>query len=593
MSSLAGSLVELRKNDRQWAAFNTRAHCVVLAPPGSGKTKLLTSRLAYDLATEIDPPQGAACITLTNAAANELRERIEGLGVERRPALFVGTVHSFVLSRIIQPYADALGLGELKELGIATSRQRISLYDKAIRSVYGSSLRSADVKEVRATADAARQRLTTGTAWSRYGLAIQNVVNLYENSLQAIGLCDFLGIISTAVAIVEMSAPIRRVLNSCYPRIYVDEYQDLAPGLDRLVRALCLRSDSKSTLFAVGDPDQAVFAFTGTRPELLDDLTRTDGVWTVELDRNYRSGQDLIDLAGRMRPDRPQVVGTREGGSVQTIDCPEGLVGQISTVVELVSQIKDSGTPLHEIAVICPWNQHCEAVSLALRGAGVPASMRESQYRLTSSTRLIEEAATWSILGRETSGARLSDILQTWRSVLGANWNRSREVSLTRCLLDGIHFADDPACQFLDAILACGASAVLSSRIQSDNSNELEQLSTALRTGPMSDLTLRQFAQRVKKTDRVEVTNMTLSKGLEFDHVFVIGLDEEMVPNYRSLDDPLQLAEDRRKFYVAITRAREQVALLYSGFVMKPWGEPEYAGPSRFLYEIDAIRTGR
>src|SRR3954463_1791722 len=106
MSALQKAIDELKENDLQWEAFSTQGHCAVLAPPGSGKTKLLTTRVAYDLVSEtIPPPQGAACITMTNEAAGELGRRLGALGVLPRANVFVGTVHAFALSSIVAPYA--------------------------------------------------------------------------------------------------------------------------------------------------------------------------------------------------------------------------------------------------------------------------------------------------------------------------------------------------------------------------------------------------------------------------------------------------------------------------------------------------------
>src|SRR6266516_6668584 len=110
MSRLTTAIADLQENERQWKAFTTTGHCAVLAPPGSGKTKLLTTRMAYDLVSEaIPPPQGAACITMTNEAAGELRRRLGALGVLPRANVFVGTVHAFALSSIVGPYAQAAG----------------------------------------------------------------------------------------------------------------------------------------------------------------------------------------------------------------------------------------------------------------------------------------------------------------------------------------------------------------------------------------------------------------------------------------------------------------------------------------------------
>src|SRR6266508_259168 len=131
MTALEQAREELRENPRQWEAFTSSGHCVVLAPPGSGKTKLLTTRMAEDLLTRIPHPHGAACITLTTAAADELERRLRGLGVPRRSTLFVGTVHSFALSRIIAPYARVASRPELADAAIATDQQRDACYTQA------------------------------------------------------------------------------------------------------------------------------------------------------------------------------------------------------------------------------------------------------------------------------------------------------------------------------------------------------------------------------------------------------------------------------------------------------------------------------
>ena len=136
MTALARAREELATNDRQWKAFTTDGHCVVLAPPGSGKTKLLATRLAHDLDTRIKRPHGAACITLTNAAADELQRRLDALGIERRSTLFVGTVHSFALTRIVLPFASVSGLPELADPRIASDRQVKAALDQAISEYY-------------------------------------------------------------------------------------------------------------------------------------------------------------------------------------------------------------------------------------------------------------------------------------------------------------------------------------------------------------------------------------------------------------------------------------------------------------------------
>ena len=241
----------------------------MLAPPGSGKTKLLTTRMAHDLLTKVPLPHGAACITLTNAATDELRRRVDRLGVPPRSTLFVGTVHAFALRQVLIPFATVLGLPQYAAPEFITASQKDQIIEGAINQVFG---RGTDIRFARSTVAVNRQRLATPEQWSRAGAEITEVARRYEDELEQRGLIDFQKLVRLAVEFVESHASVRKVLAARYPRLYVDEYQDLAPGLDRLVKAMCFNYRTDTELFAVGDPDQAILAFTGTRPELLEEL---------------------------------------------------------------------------------------------------------------------------------------------------------------------------------------------------------------------------------------------------------------------------------------------------------------------------------
>jgi DNA helicase-2/ATP-dependent DNA helicase PcrA len=586
VNALARSIGELKTNPRQWDAFITGGHCVVIAPPGSGKTKLLTTRLAYDLANKIPRPHGAACITLTNAAADELRNRADQLGVEDRFNLFIGTVHGFALRKIIEPFSSVVKRPELAHVTIAGDRQCAQAYDEAIREVFGPY---GDQRFVRSTIEFNRQRLASDEEWARSGDQIRLVARLYERKLRDQGLFDFLDVVALAVELVEGHKIIRRVLTAQYPHLYVDEYQDLAPGLDRLVRALCFDYALNAELFAVGDPDQAVYAFTGTRPELLDELAQRHDVTTVRLDHNYRCGQAIIHLANRLRSGRAPMTGDRYGGQVSATRCPGGLDDQYRHVVQIIRDAEARGTPLHEIAVLCPLNAQCEAVAAVLRTAGIPARARSTAYRLTMATAFAEGCAAWATLGRETSNYRLNVLLRRWRGILGPQWSREADVALTRLLMDYATRDAEPAHQLIGDLLDIGLRPALQQVALADEAVEVNRMTTALRDGELSGLSVRGLAEQALKVDRVEITTMTSSKGLEFDVVILIGADEDSVPHYLSANDPAKLAEDRRKFYVSVTRARDELRVFYSGFVTTPYGRRIDKGPSRFLRDVGLL----
>jgi DNA helicase-2/ATP-dependent DNA helicase PcrA len=576
MSALAEAREQLRTNERQWEAFTTEGHCVVLAPPGSGKTKLLTTRLANDLGTRIKRPHGAACITLTNTAADELGRRLDALGVDSRSTLFVGTVHSFALSRILLPFATAGGYPELTDPQLASDRQVKAALDKAIAEFYGDGeghFVDSTIKRLRKMMDPEELRQAGGS--------IAQASERFEQILHDQGLIDFDDIIIRAVELVEEHAFIRRALAARYPHLYIDEYQDLAPGLDRLVRALCFDYTANAELFAVGDPFQSIFGWTGSRPELLEELSARPGVSVVQLDINYRSGNEIIRISSQALGQQREIRGLREGGTVSAHEVPEGLEHQFVAVAELIEVYAKEGTSYDEVAVLCHSNAECQDAAEALRGAGLPVFVRDdAEYRLTPATLMVEALASWAILPRGQSGHRLGQLLRRWRLFV-----RDADIALVRLLIESRELGEGSAVDFLDALDALGLQRALTRPARVDDAIEVAKLRRSLTSGKLAGLTLSDLAERARALGRVYVTTMTSSKGLEFDVVVMVGVEDGKIPFFSSKGAALD--EDRRKFYVSLTRARNSVHIFYSGwFQWKKSGRINNDGPSRFLCEL-------
>lgn len=590
MSSLRQSVAELRDNHGQWEAFTTERHCVVLAPPGSGKTKLLATRAAYDLANRIPRPQGAACITLTNAAADELRRRVGDLGADHRSTFFVGTVHSFALTRIVLPFARPAGMAEIAELKIAGQAAKDKILSDSLDEAFPRATRY-ELRLARSTIERYRKLMASEDQWRLAGPGLRDAARRYEARLRARGLMDFDDVIACAVALVEEHEFVRRALTARYPHLYVDEYQDLAPGLDRLVKALCLDYRFSSELFAVGDPDQAVFGWTGTRPELLSDLAQSSFVTSVRLEINYRCSAEIIARAHRLLDGRSVVSGERVGGTVQAHYEPVGFSAQAGAAARLARQFRVGGTPLHEIVVLCSTRDECTEAAAALRMAGVPAFVRGSEYEQTPVTLLIEALAAWAVLGREASGHRLGDLLRRWRDALGGQWSMSDTTQLVGQLTAWQRRGVEPASGLLSDILAVGLRAVIDAPGRSDEAAAIADMTRALTTGDLASASVADLAERARNANRVQVTTTTSGKGLEFDIVLLLGADEGKMPHFSSPGDKDKLDEDRRKFYVSLTRAREQVHIFYSGFDDR-YGRVRRNGPSRFLRILGLPGTG-
>ncbi|MFC4960725.1 UvrD-helicase domain-containing protein [Streptomyces mauvecolor] len=585
MSRLAASIEELKRNERQWEAFNTPGNCVVMAPPGSGKTKLLSTRIASDLQV-ITPPQGAAGITLTNAAAAELRRRVLELGVTPRANLFLGTVHSFAMRQILFPFAGVCGRGELLTHRIATSREKTAAFKAAIAQVYPSN---SDTRNVRSTVERHRKMIASEDEWNLAGPRIVAVSQAYERELASEGLVDFEILVTAAVELVEGYEFIPNLLTAKNPSIYVDEYQDLSPGLDRIIRSLCFDGTTRSRLFAVGDHNQAIYGWTGTRPELLDEVSRHPTVSRIELTKNYRSAREIIDRASRLLG-LSGIEGVSDGGLVDSMYCRAGIKSQCREAGKLAARLISEGWPAHEIGVLTPTNNNAELVVEEFRNLGVPVSANASPYLSTPATSLIEKLAVWATRQDRPDGEfRLSDLLSEWRSILRAELG---DLSVDLALIDAMKQSADSeelAALFVERILQSGLGAALRDPLRWEDSAAVSDLLELVDGGQLLDWTIQTLADRGSRTGRVGVYTMSSAKGLEFDATLILGVDQGQIPHFSSTYNSKDLAEDRRKFYVAVTRSRRRTSIFYSGFVEWQSGKIGRNGPSQFLREMGLI----
>jgi DNA helicase-2/ATP-dependent DNA helicase PcrA len=386
------------------------------------------------------------------------------------------------------------------------------------------------------------------------------------------------------VTLVETHPWIRRALAARFPRLFLDEYQDLAPGLDRLAQALCFDETADADLFAVGDPDQSIMGFNGSRPELLLDLANRPRVHCVRLETNYRNRASIVQTALRALGEHREIAWLDEGGDIEFHECPNGREEQHQRMLDVVIDERDAGTPLEEVAVLCPNRWVKGDVVAALRGADIPAIARGEEYRETPTTTLLEAAAAWSTQPRGASGFRLGDLLRRWRILMGPRDTLSRETALVRLFLnhgDGTGRAGE----FAAGIYGLGLAARLHRTGRDDEADELDKMVEALTEGPLRDLTVAQLGARAHAPGQVHVSTMHAGKGLEFDAVVLIALDEGDFPSYHATS-ARELEDARRTFYVSLTRARRRVDLIYSGFRTTAAGARRYDGPSRFLADI-------
>lgn len=575
MSSLEFEIDRLRKNAAQWDAFNHSGHCVVLAPPGSGKTSLLTTKLAAEL-VNARGPRGAVCITMTNEAAGELRRRLDSLGLAYHPNLFIGTVHSFALNKIIKTFAPFTDYAEVAQRRLATSAESVAIFEEA---AYGLGYERRELKQARVTVDRARQRLDLSGHWELGGSRIAQLGESIQSLLAEKGLIDFLDLVRYAVEIVEANDWIGTALVAAFPRVFVDEYQDLPPGLDRLIRMWALPPDNDATLFAVGDPDQSIYEFSGAHPELLLALAESSAIRRVQLLTNYRSGQFIIDSASSALGLTYSVVGQREGGTVHVHHVPGGEDAQARAAADLVLSMLDRGQSAEQIAILSAWSQDRDAVVLALRNAGVPVFAREdTAWRTTPLTSAVELSASWVSQGAD-SGVDLPGLLSRYRAIMDGRGVHQALTTVVRAL--NVSDAAEPAFVFVRRLISESTQEYLFQR-NADDLLEFKAFCEWLEAHP--EMPTSELGERSRAPGCVMATTIHSAKGLEFDAVILVGADSAALDSFARSDE--ELAEPRRKFYVAITRARNQFEVIYTDSRTSAAGNAYTVRPSALLSRL-------
>ncbi len=289
--ALARALADLERNPEQYDAARERGHCVVLAGPGSGKTKTLTTAMARTLMEDVVDPRGVACITYNNECAIELELRLAKLGVISSDRSFIGTVHSFALAQVIAPYARCIPGLLPDDFRVATRSESRAAVEAAYDAVIGDA---ADPHERWRFAEEKRRRDVDRSLpdWRGRNSELADFIEAYEFELRRQGLIDFDDMPLIAFRIIRDHLWIRDALRARFPVLFVDEYQDLGHALHELVLLLCFEGGIR--LFAVGDADQSIYGFIGANPELLQSLTKSVDVRTIRLRFNYRSGVRII-----------------------------------------------------------------------------------------------------------------------------------------------------------------------------------------------------------------------------------------------------------------------------------------------------------
>ena len=628
-------LLEALNPPQQKAVSASDGPVLVLAGPGSGKTRVLTRRVAWLVLEEDVAPWRIMAVTFTNRAAREMRERLERLlGPSRARSLTLGTFHG-ACARILRREAEAAGIP--RDYAIFDADDQLRLIKQAIRDLDLDDKRYHP-RAVHGAISRAKNELIPPEAYtssSYYGEVVKRIYERYQALLKANNGLDFDDLLMVTVNMFSRSPDALARYQERYRHILVDEFQDTNQAQYALLRQL---SGWHHNLFCVADEDQSIYAWRGADYRNIRRL-RDDNpdLMTVLLEQNYRSTQTILDVAHaviRHNPDRTdKSLFTRRGQGPDVIvqeayDQDEEAQFVVDTIARLVAQ---EGVRPGDCAVMYRTNAQSRAFEESFIRAGLP-------YKLVGATRFYARReikdliAFLRLIHNPAEGISMARVINVPPRGIGQktvavldDTARARDVSVYEVLKE----IRNPSARgpelgtraqralgaFLEMlegwIAARGALTVaqLIDRVLQDTrfaeylrdgteegeerwANALELRNLA---AEYENLTLTDFLADValvsdvdnlsEEVDAPTLLTLHSAKGLEFPIVFITGLEEGMLPHSRSFDDPEQMAEERRLMYVGLTRAEDRLFLTYA-FVRTRYGDSEPSVPSRFLEDV-------
>ncbi|MCL2652500.1 MAG: ATP-dependent DNA helicase UvrD2 [Propionibacteriaceae bacterium] len=532
---------------------------VVIAGAGTGKTRALTHRIAYGVATGAMVAQQTLALTFTTKAAGEMRSRLASLRV---PGVQARTFHSAALrqAKYFWPQATHTEFPAVTERSMpmvaeAASHVGVSGDTARLRDLTAevSWAKSCNVSpQAYESAAEAAGRLVSGVSATQ----VADVLAAYERVKHRAGVIDLDDILLATLGLVTQYPAVAEQVHDTYRNLFVDEYQDVSPLQHALLKAWLGDSDQ---IVAVGDPAQAIHAFAGADPKFLLGFARDfPRAQTFKLVRNYRSSATVVNyansLAARSHGMVPAVklLPQRPGGApVTQLACDSG-EHEVTTTITWLREHNKAGLPWHDMAVLYRVNSQSVRFEAALAEASIPYAVRGAE-RFYERPEVRAALTAWrSVASSAPDGAvsSLRDALMRlgWTPDPPDGQGRQRErweswQALAQ-LVDGF----PPEWTTIQAVL------------------EIERLADE---------------QQAPTSDGVVLATLHSAKGLEFEAVAIVGVQEGLVP-YTLATSPSQLAEENRLLYVGATRARQWLRISWDGSRRRP---------SRFL-DAPAARSG-
>ena len=550
----AEEILSALDSEQRAVALVSRGPVCVIAGAGTGKTRAITHRIAYAAAIGTMDPHKTLALTFTARAAGEMRARLRSLGV---PSVAARTIHAAALKQLTFFWPQVFG-GRTPDLITTKSsflseaikraqlQSELSITSRDLLRDIATEIEWAKVSQI-APSDylAESQKRTIKPRINPEQLA--KVYTAYESVKHQERAIDFEDVLLLTTAMIEQEREVRERVQDQYRFFTVDEYQDFSPLQQRLLNAWL---GSRQELCVVGDPAQTIYSFAGATPVFLNSFTnRFPDAQVIRLTTGYRSTPEIIYTANsilRKGAMGNELVAVNDHGSKPTITAYNDESAEIAGIIRDITALISEGVAPQEIAVLARTNNQLNGLEKAMNSANLPNQVRNTERfferkEVRDFLRLVRNASVIP-----TQGVEWLDELRTLAQPF-----------LTGGPIDGI-----------------AALLHLARELDADSSFTPKNLRTYLRE--VEDLVSQNNPPTMPVTT---LATLHAAKGLEWERVFLMGASEGILPleNNSTTGDQASIDEERRLFYVGITRAKADLRLSYRG------------KPSRFLLEAGLV----
>jgi DNA helicase-2/ATP-dependent DNA helicase PcrA len=544
-------------DEQRAVALASRGPVCVIAGAGTGKTRAITHRIAYAASIGVMDPQKVLALTFTARAAGEMRMRLRTLGV---PTVAARTIHSAALKQLLYFWPQVFG-GRAPDL--LTTKTGFITQAITRADLQGSlSITSRDLmRDIASEIEWAKSSQVVPEDYVNESSKrtqkprinpeqIAQVYSAYMSLMKQERAMDFEDVLLLTAAMLEVEREVRERVQDQYRYFTIDEYQDISPLQQRVINSWL---GSRQEICVVGDPAQTIYSFAGATPVFLNTFTqRFPDAEVIRLTSGYRSTPEITLMANtvlRSASMGQELVAQNEHGTKPTVVAYRDESAEIAGVVKDIGVLLSEGAPAQEVAILARTNNQLNSIEKAIAAAGLPYQVRNNErfFDRTDVREFLKGVRTASVI--PTEGVYWLDELRTLAQPF-----------LTGAAIDGI-----------------AGLLHLARELDADDSFAPKTLRAYL----------REVEDRVQQNNPPTMPVLTLAtlhaaKGLEWERVFLIGVSESILPfdsGNTGPENQSAIDEERRLFYVGITRAKKDLRMSYRG------------EPSRFLRESGLLAS--